>query len=123
MEMRRPAVTLVAGAVLALGLGACTVGPDFLRPETPADAGYTREKLSSATAATDVPGGAAQRFVEAEDIPGQWWTLFHSASLNALIDEALRVNPDLAAAQAVLRQANETVYADQGGLFPTFSAS
>jgi outer membrane protein TolC len=102
MAMRRPVGALGAGAVLAVALGGCTIGSDFLRPGTPAGAGYTPEKLSSATAAADVPGGAAQRFVEAEDIPGQWWTLFHSASLNAPIDEALEANPDLAAALRTL---------------------
>ncbi len=53
------------------------------------------------------------------DIPGDWWTLFHSASLNRLIDQSLHANPDLDAAQAALRQAQENVYAEQGALFPS----
>ena len=56
------------------------------------------------------------------DIPGQWWTLFHSPALNALVDQAIAANPTLPAAQAALRQAWENVYAAQGSLFPTVTA-
>jgi len=110
-------------AVCGCGLSACTVGPDFQRPKAPEAAGYTPEKLATVTNSADIPGGSAQRFVEAQDIPGQWWNLFHSDQLNSLVKEALEANPNLAAAQAALRQANENVYAEQGGLFPTISGS
>jgi outer membrane protein TolC len=40
-----------------------------------------------------------------------------------LIDEALKANPDLDAAQASLRRANAALYAQQGTLFPTISAN
>jgi len=116
----RAAATALACALL---LSACTVGPDFVAPTAPDGAGFTPEKLAPVTNSADGPGGTAQRFVQDADIPGQWWTLFHSESLNALISEALVANPDLAAAQAALRQANENVYADQAGLFPSLSGS
>ena len=45
-------------------------------------------------------GGEAQRFEPGADIPGDWWTLFHSAPLNALITEALAHNHDLKAARS-----------------------
>lgn len=109
-------------AALALAAG-CTVGPDFARPDKPAVDGYTPEKLAPQTASAAGNGGAAQQFVQGEDIPGQWWTLFRSDELKELINEALRANPDLAAAQATLRQANENVYAQQGALFPAFNAN
>src|SRR5260221_631742 len=110
--------------VLAAALAGCTSGPDFVRPDKPKEQGYTPENLAPQTAASAVAdGGAAQTFVPAKDIPGQWWTLFRSAELNALIDEALKANPDLDAAQASLRQANEALYAQQGALFPAFNAN
>jgi NodT family efflux transporter outer membrane factor (OMF) lipoprotein len=112
-----PRFALVAALPCVL-VAACTAGPNFHRPAAPADAGYTAEKMVPETVATNVAGGDVQRFVEAQDVPGQWWALFRSDSLNALIDEALKANPDLAAAQASLRQANETVAAEQGSLFP-----
>src|SRR5579862_9221505 len=99
----------LAAVLCSAGLCSCSVGPDFSHPNAPEAAGYTSERLAE-TASADVQGGAAQHFVQAKDIPGEWWTLFHSASLDALIEEALNANPDLAAAQAALRQANEIVY-------------
>ena len=118
-ERGRRAMIAVGCAALAAGLSACSVGPDFLRPQAEAGAGYTPEKLASTTDAEGVTGGAAQRFLAGRDVPGQWWTLFHSKPLNAMIDDALLANPDIDAAQAALRQARETGYADQGAFFPT----
>ena len=61
----------------------------------------------SATAATDVAGGEAQRFAKGADIAADWWTLFHSKPLNELIAQALANNHDLKAAQAALLVARE----------------
>lgn len=104
-------------------MSGCAVGPDYVRPTTPKDAGYSSTALPIATASADVPGGAAQHLVAGMDIPALWWTLFRSPALNDLVNEALRANPDLAAAQASLRQANELVSADRASLFPSVSAS
>jgi NodT family efflux transporter outer membrane factor (OMF) lipoprotein len=106
-------------ATIAVFLAACAVGPDFEGPGAPDAGGYTREPMTKQTASADVAGGEAQRFVQGLDIPGQWWTLFHSAALNTLIEEALKNNPTLPAAEAALRQAWENVYAEEGAFFPT----
>ncbi|MDE1931561.1 MAG: efflux transporter outer membrane subunit, partial [Alphaproteobacteria bacterium] len=107
--------------VAAFALASCAVGPDFKAPAAPADAGYTPEKLAD-TAATDVAGGGAQHFNSGEDIPGEWWSLFHSPALDALVKEALAHNPDLTAAQASLREAHENTLATEGNFFPTIGA-
>lgn len=104
-------------------LAGCAVGPDFHRPGAPTVKGYMPEPLAPETTKADVAGGEAQHFVEDMDIPGQWWTLFHSEPLNTLIDEALKANPNLQAAQAALRVAQESVYAQQGAYFPTIEAN
>ncbi|HKO06122.1 MAG TPA: efflux transporter outer membrane subunit [Alphaproteobacteria bacterium] len=118
------AIEALAAALLALGLLAgCEVGPDFLRPAAPPVTSYTPEPLAAKTAAADVPAGEAQRFTDGLDIPGEWWTLFHSEPLNALIGEALAANPSLEAAQAALRQAKENVIAQEGALFPSVTAN
>jgi NodT family efflux transporter outer membrane factor (OMF) lipoprotein len=94
---------------------ACAVGPDYKKPPPPPAAAYSPTKL--------VARDTAQTYVEGLDIPGQWWNLFHSPALNALIDRALTANPSLEAAQAALRQARENVYAQEGSFFPSISAS
>ncbi len=114
-----------AGAsLLAIGvaLTGCAVGPDFERPAAPDVEGYSREPLAAKTTSAGITGGEEQRFVQDLDIPGQWWTLFHSEALNALIEQALRNNPTLPAAEAALRLAWENVYAGQGAFFPTVVA-
>ena len=103
---------------IALAVAGCTVGPDFLRPAAPTDTGYTPEPLATKTASINARGGEAQVFVPDRDIPGEWWTLFGSEPLNRLIEQSLHANPDLDAAQAALRQAQENVYAGEGALFP-----
>jgi NodT family efflux transporter outer membrane factor (OMF) lipoprotein len=102
-----------------LFLAGCAVGPDFEQPASPDVDGYTAQPLVQQTSSADVKGGEAQRLVQDLDIPGQWWTLFHSEALNAMVEEALEHNPTLPAAEAALRQAWEEVYAEQGAFFPT----
>jgi NodT family efflux transporter outer membrane factor (OMF) lipoprotein len=116
--LNRARQRLLSIALTALATG-CAVGPDFKRPSAPDVDGYTSAPLVQQTASSDVGGGEAQRFVQGLDIPGQWWTLFHSSALNTLIEEALKNNPTLPAAEATLRQAWENVYAEQGAFFPS----
>lgn len=123
MGSRQPQLMSLLAAVSAAALSACTVGPDYARPKLAESVGYAPGKPLAGTAAAPVAGGEAQRFVPGEDIPGEWWVLFHSATLNGLIEEAVKANPDVDAAQAALRQARETAYANQGALFPTVSGS
>jgi NodT family efflux transporter outer membrane factor (OMF) lipoprotein len=109
--------------LLTLLLAGCAVGPDFEAPKAP----VTERYLPEATAPS-LPQGrsealAAQQLVEARDIPADWWTLFHSPELNALVDEALAHSPDVQAAEAALRSAREAVLAQQGAFFPTLDAS
>src|SRR5579862_2455516 len=106
--------------VLALLAAAgCTVGPDFERPAAPAAERLTREPLPPETAGADVPGGRKQVFSSTAELSHDWWTLFQNPALTALIDRALRASPDLVAAQAALRQADELVQAQIGGFYPT----
>ena len=110
-------------SVAAAGLAGCTLGPDFFRPAPPNVTGYTAEPLPAETASADTIAGDAQRFLQDTDVPGQWWTLFQSPALNSLVDQALRANPDIDAAQAALRQAHENYLAQAGSFFPQVSGS
>lgn len=112
---RRAALPLTAAL-----LAACAVGPDFKRPDAPATDRYTAAPLPPQTAASEGPAGAAQRYVNGTDIPAQWWTLFHSDKLDALVQQALKGSPDVVAAQAALRQAHENLLAQEGNLLPSF---
>lgn len=107
------AVSLLAG---------CAVGPDFKRPAAPADGDYAARPPASTAANPNVAGGEAQRFAKGSDIAGDWWTLFHSRPLDALIELALKNNPDLKSAQAALAAARENVLAQRGAYYPSVAA-
>ncbi len=113
--------------VVVAFVSGCAVGPDFERPEAPPVSGYEKGRAPATTASASVAGGEAQRLVRDRDIPGEWWRLFRSQPLRTLIEDALKNNYDLQAAQAALRVARENVAAGTGAFFPSidggFSAS
>jgi NodT family efflux transporter outer membrane factor (OMF) lipoprotein len=107
--------------VLVAGCAACAVGPDFHRPAPPPD-----DSIAAPAATIAIPGvagGVSQSFTPGGDIPAQWWTLFHSQALNDLVTQALRANPNVAAAQASLRQAHANVRAALGVFFPAITGT
>jgi NodT family efflux transporter outer membrane factor (OMF) lipoprotein len=104
-------------------LASCAVGPDFVHPAAPEITRYTREPLPTQTTSADVASGQRQVFLEGRDIPAQWWTLFKSPALNALIEQALQSNPTLQSAIATLHAAKENVYAQEGKFFPLVAAN
>ncbi len=108
------------GSLFATG---CAVGPDFKKPAAPQIDGYTASPLAATVSAAGVAGGEAQRFVPGADISADWWTLFHSAPLNELIEHSLTKNPDLEAAQAALSVAREGVLAQRGAYYPSVAAA
>jgi len=119
-----PTPSLLTACVLAgCALTACAVGPNFKAPEAPQGGFTPAGQLPPETVATPSANGPAQRFVDGMDIPGQWWSLFQSAELNALIERALKNSPTLQAAQAALRQANELAAAQRGSYYPSVSGT
>jgi NodT family efflux transporter outer membrane factor (OMF) lipoprotein len=99
-------------------LSACAVGPDFKQPDPPKTSSYTDSPLTQKlTTASGVPGGTPQEFSEGADIEAQWWELYKSPELDALIKKALVQNPNLGAADAALRSAQENVSAQIGGQY------
>jgi NodT family efflux transporter outer membrane factor (OMF) lipoprotein len=106
-------------AVVLATLAACAVGPNFKRPAPPTASDYGKAPSTGTTAAAAGTGGAAQHFASGMDIPGEWWTLFRSQPLTDLVQQALKANPDIDAAQAALRQAHELYGAQRTSFLPT----
>lgn len=117
----RIAKCLVAASALLLAAG-CAVGPNFKKPAAPQVGGYTPAPITTTSSTPNVTGGEEQHIVEGRDIPGEWWTLFHSKPLNDLIARSLKANPDLKAAQAALVVARENVVAQRGFYYPSAAA-
>jgi len=111
--------SILAGLAV-LALGGCAVGPNFHTPAAPSVSGYTPGPPPLQTAAASVAGGASQNFLQDGDVPGKWWELYQSPALNALVERSLKANPDMAAAQAALREA---YYVQRAALMPTVDGS
>jgi NodT family efflux transporter outer membrane factor (OMF) lipoprotein len=106
---RRAAATAVLLGCLLLN--ACKVGPNFTRPEAPGADKYVAESAN---------GGAApdQRVQLGHEIEGNWWQLFQSSSLDAVVAAAIEKNYTLAESSASLARARELTLAREGERFP-----
>lgn len=99
-----------ACAAVLCGLSACTLGPDFVRPEVQTPVAFKEsEGWKVATPADDVPRGA-------------WWRIYGDADLDALEDAATAANQNVALAEANYRAANALVAAARANYFPVVSA-
>ncbi|MDE2621725.1 MAG: efflux transporter outer membrane subunit [Betaproteobacteria bacterium] len=100
-------------------LAGCALGPDFVRPAPPAVKGYAPGQSVSELEHDTRAASGSPHFSAGKDIPFDWWTLFQSQQLNALIERAFKANPSIEAAQAALRQAQQNTLAQQGFFYPT----
>ena len=113
----------LVAAITCLLIAGCAVGPDFKRPAAPDVSGFTATPLSTTASSPTVAGGESQSFILGADVSGDWWTLFHSQPLDDLIEQSLKANHDLRAAQAALSVARENVLAQRGAFFPNVTGS
>ena len=100
----------LGASVLALLLSGCvTLGPDYVAPAMP---------VPPAWHGTPTAGGATDHAsVE------RWWQQLGDAQLSALVDKALRNNPDLQSARAALRAARALERVARAGQGPDVGAS
>lgn len=104
--------TLSALAVSAL-LAGCTVGPNYSGPPVAAP---KAAKAPAFVRAGDAP-------VAATPPVARWWEALDDPTLTAIEARALSANPNLAAAEAKLRQARASLREQKANLLPKGSAS
>ena len=106
-------VSAVAARGVILGaamlLGACTVGPDYVKPSVEVPTTYK-----------EVDGW---KVAEPRDqtLRGDWWERFSEPRLSALEAQVDISSQSVAAAEAQLRQAHALVQAARASYFPTIS--
>jgi NodT family efflux transporter outer membrane factor (OMF) lipoprotein len=110
---------LIAPALLAVS---CAVGPTYHRPNPPSNVGFAPAPLPLESSSAAIHGGESQHLIAGRDIAFEWWELFQSPALNALVSRALKSNPTIPAAQAALVQAQELASAQRGFYFPNVGA-
>ena len=103
---------LATASAFAALLAACTVGPDYVAPETAAPASWQTplgEGLSAQ--ASD----AASR--------ARWWAQFGDTTLAELIEQALAANTDVRQARARLREARALRAQAAADWYPSVNAA
>lgn len=106
--------------LLTCSLGACAVGPDFVRPGAPEARRYTHKEEA---ASTIVAAGNAQHFEHGAKIAADWWRLFDCPKLDGIVMQAIAGSPTLQVAQAALRQSEDNLRAGYGIFYPQIGAS
>ncbi len=100
-----PQLRLLPTAVLGLLLAACTVGPDYHRPEVPGTAAF---KLAPDATPAPVLGR-------------DWWTLFSDPDLTRLSQQVLQDSQDIQAAIARLDAARASTQSARAGYYPSLN--
>ena len=88
-------------------LGACAVGPDYVKPDTAAPMAYKENRDWKVAQ----PNDRADR--------GKWWEVFGDAQLNALAEQVEISNQTVIAAAAQYQQARALVESARAAYFPT----
>lgn len=97
----------------AIFLTACTVGPDFVKPESGLDAVQLSPRQEHASV---IPTSTAA-------VPSQWWTLFNDAVLTGLQSRALAGNLDLQMAAERIEQSRAQLGIAASQLLPNVGAN
>ncbi len=97
---------LIALAAPAL-LAACTVGPDYVKPNVATPAAFKET------------GNWKQARPRDLEERGEWWKVFNDPLLDSLEDEVSASSQNLAKAEAQYRQALALVQSARAGYFPT----
>ena len=105
-------LAIATGAAATLIAG-CTVGPDFVKPDTPATA-YSHSLPTA---------GGARDFTYGGEVAGDWYRLFRSDALDHLVRQALSNSPDLEAARHGLAAAQDELKAVSGTALPQINAT
>jgi NodT family efflux transporter outer membrane factor (OMF) lipoprotein len=99
-------------AAATLCLMACAVGPDYHKPKVEIPDSF-KEGVDWQRAQANPQGS----------LSSTWWLEYHDDQLSKLVDQALKANQSILAAEAAYRLAQATVSASAAALYPTVSAS
>ncbi len=102
----RKTMTWVLLAAVMETLSACSLAPEYVRPEMDIPQEWTRQEEQG----------------RKEDLAIQWWKRFNDPVLNRLVREGLLYNRDLLIAQANVDYARSQLVSARSSLFPQITA-
>lgn len=95
-------------AAVCFAFAACTVGPDYKKPDLPAPEAWTEQSAGVSTRPADL---------------ANWWTKFNDPQLTDLIDRAFINNLDLKIAESRIREARASRTAAGSAWYPQVGAN
>jgi NodT family efflux transporter outer membrane factor (OMF) lipoprotein len=98
------------GATAVLSLAACRAGPDYRTPSPPPGSEAALVSVNPNLETADSP-------------PDAWWRLYSDSRLDDLVQEALKANRDLAAADANFAAARAALSGARAARYPTTEAT
>ncbi|HEY1609257.1 MAG TPA: efflux transporter outer membrane subunit [Paraburkholderia sp.] len=107
----RPALRGVCAALTLLWLAGCAVGPDYRKPTVEVPATFKE----------GVDWQRAQANPQAS-LSSTWWTVYQDPTLTHLVEQSVKANQSIVAAEAAYREAKATVDANVASLFPVVTA-
>jgi NodT family efflux transporter outer membrane factor (OMF) lipoprotein len=105
--------SIVATAMAAALLSACTLAPPYQPPDVAAPAAFKEAPSDETTWFPAAPADALDR--------GPWWRLFGDPVLSSLAEQVDISNQNVAAAVAAYAQAQALVREQRAGLFPSLA--
>ncbi len=111
LKLKLTAANILALVATLTLLGACTLGPKYIRPSAATPSGYKEAgdwKVAQ-------PRDELKR--------GNWWETFGDAQLNALVEQIDISNQNVRIAEAQFRQARALVQSARAALFPSVTGS
>ncbi len=112
---RRVTGPSLAAAALVVALSACTVGPDYRRPDVAVPTAYREDP--------PVGGGWKTAQPRPADASTAAWAVFDDPTLDALVADAGRANQSIAQAEANYRAATALVALARSAYFPNIGVS
>ncbi|HQT82036.1 MAG: hypothetical protein B7Z60_07230 [Ferrovum sp. 37-45-19] len=107
--MMKQSIGLITLMSMVTALTGCAVGPDYVKPDASNPSSFT------------IPKGWKVAEPNDNNIPSNWWQLFHDKTLDELETQVEHSNQSLLQQFAALRQARALVTADTAPLFPSFT--
>jgi NodT family efflux transporter outer membrane factor (OMF) lipoprotein len=129
--LKSPLLLLMAGV---LSLSGCALGPDYVRPATPTPTAFkegansdanAQDQASRKTATAVAATGPAWRLAQPNDTAarGKWWEVFGDPQLNALQEQVVISNQNIAQYVALFNQARAQLDSATAAEYPNLSLS
>ena len=111
MKLLRSSMKRIGAAALSLHLGACAIGPDYVRPAVDAPSAFK-----------EIQGWKPAQPADLQ-IHEKWWEAYQDPVLNSLEEQVEPSNQNLAQAEANFRQARALVNQARAAQFPTLNGN